>query len=101
MVHEKRLRMRCFLAVPHTSEFQRVLRAIQEGARKARFRTILLDKKLYLPGAFQEDLVGELARADCIVADITSSLSILYLWVESLQLYSCISGGELPINTLL
>jgi hypothetical protein len=31
----------------------------------------------------------------------TSSLSILYLWVEALQLYSRIGGGELPINTFL
>jgi hypothetical protein len=28
-------------------------------------------------------------------------MSILYLWVESLQLYSRIGGGELPINTFL
>jgi len=31
----------------------------------------------------------------------TSSLSILYLWAESLQLDSRIGGCELPINTFL
>lgn len=77
MVGEKRPRLRCFLSVSYTFEFKPVIEAIRQGVRKAGFRTILPEKKLYFPGTLQANLVGELARADCVVADITSENQII------------------------
>ena len=50
-----------------------------------------------IDGAWQGDGDGDYVE----VPHSASSLSILYLWVESLQLDSRIGGGELPINTFL
>ena len=59
----------CFLAVPSAPQFRRVLRAIQAAARKAHVKTTSVTTP---PSRTSRDfLVGELARCDCVVTDVS------------------------------
>jgi len=67
---------RCFLAVPFTgSKRQLYLRkVIRKGAEEAGYKLVTLDQSSVLPGStIQEAIIGELARADCIIADVSDS----------------------------
>jgi signal transduction histidine kinase len=70
MSEENRPRPRCFLALPHAPEFGPVKEAVKEGAKLANFRIIALDEPIR-PDRVRETLIGELARADCVLADLT------------------------------
>jgi signal transduction histidine kinase len=65
-------RPRCFIALPYRS-FSRVVRsAIEESAETAGFEVVSLDRlAMKSESAIQEVIVGEIARADCMVADMT------------------------------
>ncbi len=71
MPDEDRPRPRCFLALPYSPNFQRVREAIKRGVQEANFRAISLDEGPVRAGTVREALLGELARADCVVADLT------------------------------
>lgn len=74
MAHEEgRPRSRCFLAIPSSSGFDRIKDAIIKGAQETDFQIVFPDVKPFPPGTTREMLVGELARADCVIADLTSS----------------------------
>lgn len=65
---------RCFLAVPFTdSKRQLHLRdVIRKGAEEAGYQLVSLDQSSVLPGStIQEAVIGELARSDCIIADVS------------------------------
>ena len=62
----------CFLALPHSLTFEPVNEAIRAGANEAGFQTASLEQRPVLPGSsIQEAIIGELARADCIIADVS------------------------------
>jgi signal transduction histidine kinase len=62
----------CFLALP-LSLFEGVYHAIRVGANDAGYQISSLDLVPELPGgSIQESIIGELARADCIIADVSS-----------------------------
>jgi hypothetical protein len=67
----ERPRPRCFLALPYSPEFLPVREAIRNAAETANFKTISLDDQRLRSAALQEVLFSELARADCVVADVT------------------------------
>ena len=65
-------RLRCFLAIPQSPEYQSIAKAITGGIEEAGFRIVRPDRDSLFPGAApQEVVVGDLARADCVVADVT------------------------------
>src|SRR6266849_8515334 len=67
----ERPKPRCFLALPYSQEFLPVKDAIKKAAYAANFRIISLDDQRPRSEAIQEVLLSELARADCVVADLT------------------------------
>jgi signal transduction histidine kinase len=71
MPGEDRPRPRCFLALPYSPDFQRVREAIRKGVEGANFRVVALDEQAVRAVSIREALFGEVARADCIVADLT------------------------------
>lgn len=63
---------RCFLAIPHSNIYGGIRDAIQAGAQQAGYQVVSLDQSPVMPGgSIQEAIIGELARADCIVADVS------------------------------
>lgn len=63
---------RCFLALPYLSVSPLVRRAIEESAEKAGFEVVSPDRLAMRPAStVQEVVVGEIARADCLIADMT------------------------------
>jgi signal transduction histidine kinase len=63
---------RCFISLSQSRTLENVIHAITGAARRAGFDPYRLDK--VLPGAPLDELVvGEIARADCVVADITEA----------------------------
>ena len=79
MPSEDRPRYRCFLALPFSPEFSVVREAVSKGASEAGFKIVSPDQRPVLPGStIREALIGELARADCIVADITDQNPNVY-----------------------
>ncbi|MGO9097338.1 MAG: sensor histidine kinase [Bryobacteraceae bacterium] len=78
MPGEERPRPRCFLALPYSSGFQRIRKAVETGVEKANFRAVALDKQPVRFGSLREALLGELARADCVVADLTDRNSNVF-----------------------
>jgi signal transduction histidine kinase len=72
MDRDNRVRPRCFVALPYSPRFQPVREAVRKGIEEAHFRaTVLEESQPYIAGTITEALKGELARADCIVADIS------------------------------
>ena len=69
MPDEDRPPLRCFLAIPYVEDFKRVREAIQNGARQAGFRPISFDEPHSRDPS--SSLAAELARADCVIADVT------------------------------
>lgn len=64
--------LRCFLALPYVSVSPLVRRAIEETAEKSGFEVISPDQLAMRPAStIQEIVVGEIARADCMIADMT------------------------------
>jgi len=69
---QERITSRCFVALPQSPEFEATRVAVIKGAEEARFRVILWGEDRFSPGStIGETLAGDLARADCIVADLT------------------------------
>jgi signal transduction histidine kinase len=70
MSNEERPMPRCFLAISYSPEYMQVRDAIKKSAQKANFQVISLDNLLF-SGTIQEAVIGELARADCVIADVS------------------------------
>jgi len=65
-------RLRCFLALSYTQALQPLREAIRRGVEEANFRLVSLDEQpVRSVASIREALLGEVARADCIVADLT------------------------------
>lgn len=72
MPSDERPKYRCFLAFPHAEEFAAVREAAAKGATEAGYKISSHEFRPVLPNSTIRDaLIGELARADCIVADIS------------------------------
>jgi signal transduction histidine kinase len=72
MPSDDRPKYRCFLAFPFSGEFAAVREAVSDGVAEAGYKIISSDRRPVLPGSTIRDaIVGELARADCIIADVT------------------------------
>jgi nucleoside 2-deoxyribosyltransferase len=69
---DDRLRPRCFLALPFSPEFRKVREVVVESAKEAGFKITLADGLPSKTMPVREMIVGELARADCVVADLTN-----------------------------
>jgi signal transduction histidine kinase len=65
-------RIRCFLAISYSDEFRELRTAIERAASEARFRVVSGDSAVGLESTLQEAILGELARADCVIADLTN-----------------------------
>ena len=64
--------LRCFLALPYLSVAAPVRRTIEESAEKAGFEVISPDQLAMRPAStIQEIVIGEVARADVMIADMT------------------------------
>jgi hypothetical protein len=72
MPTEVRPRPQCFLALPFSTT-QSVRRAIARGVEDANFRVVGLDRRPSAAVSIWQAVVGEVARADCVVADLTGS----------------------------
>jgi signal transduction histidine kinase len=68
---DDRLRPRCFLALPFSPEFKKVRDVVVESAKEAGFKITLADGLPPKTMPLREMIAGELARADCVVADLT------------------------------
>jgi nucleoside 2-deoxyribosyltransferase len=72
MPDERPPRLRCFLALSSAQAFRPLREAIRKGVEEADFRPVSLDEQpLRAAASIREALLGEVARADCIVADLT------------------------------
>lgn len=69
MPGKNRTRLQCFVTVPPAKEFLPVQKAVRSAARKAGLRVTPPENALLS----QEKIIGEMARADCVVADITGN----------------------------
>jgi signal transduction histidine kinase/nucleoside 2-deoxyribosyltransferase len=64
------LRQRCFLTVGNSPAYQKAREALYEGAERAGFQAFWFDD--FVPGMLvPEALTGEIARADCVLAEIS------------------------------
>lgn len=71
-------RRRCFLAMPFSQEFTPLRDTVEKGAKAAGFRVTTLDRPL-LGDVLQDVLINSIARADCVIADLTGARpSILF-----------------------
>jgi signal transduction histidine kinase len=72
MPSDDRTKYRCHLAFPYSGEFAAVRNAVSGGVAEAGYEITSSDRRPVLPGSTIRDaIVGELARADCIIADVT------------------------------
>ncbi len=69
---DDRLSPRCFLALPFSSEFRKIREVVADCAKGAGFKVTLGDGLTPKTMPVREMIVGELARADCVVADLTN-----------------------------
>lgn len=69
-----RTRPQCFITIPATSESLPVEEAVRDAARRAGFR-VTPPKNVSLP---LEKVAGEIARADCVIADITNNNATVF-----------------------
>lgn len=69
---DDRLSPRCFLALPFSPEFRKVREVVADSAKDAGFKIALADGLPPKQMPVREMIVGELARADCVVADLTN-----------------------------
>lgn len=65
-------KVRCFLAIPYAKEFHGLRSAIERAASEARFRLVSGDTTSAAASTLQEAILGELARADCVIADLST-----------------------------
>ena len=74
MLRSDRDNPRCFLAVPYTNSLRRehLINSIRKAVEKADYQPVLLDQSSPLLGStIQEATIGELARSDCVIADVS------------------------------
>ena len=74
MPRSDREKPRCFLAVPfaRSKKHLHLREVIHKGAEEAGYQLVSLDQSSVLPGStIQEAVIGELARSDCIIADVS------------------------------
>ncbi len=72
MTETSDMNLRCFLALPFSAEFANVRRVVKEAAIAAGFEPISLDDRPAKVGSLEHMLFAELARTDCIVADVST-----------------------------
>src|SRR5437870_4875441 len=95
MPADDRPKYRCFLALPHAPEFAPVRDAVSRGVSDAGYKGVSLDQWPILPGiAIRESIVGDLARTDCVVADISDRNPNVYF---ELGLAEAMGKGSLII----
>src|SRR5688572_24513201 len=70
---QRRRAPRCFLAVPYTGIEPSLRQTVELSAREAGFKIISLDQSPVRHGTIQELVISEIARADCIIADLTGN----------------------------
>lgn len=87
MSNEERPKPRCFLAVPYSPKYEKILETIQKSVEEAGFKAVSSSllvagrgRPAALPGRVSssllvnhEQVAGELARADCVIADVTGN----------------------------
>ena len=100
---------RCFLAIPFTGSLgeRHLADAIRKGSEQAGYRLVSLDQSSVLPGStIQEAIIGELARSDCIIADVSNrnpniffELGLAQAMGKGILLISHEQGlGEIPFD---
>lgn len=72
------LNSRCFLALPFSPAFAEVRSAAKDAARAAGFEPISLDEHPAPAARLERVLFAELARADCVIADVTAESANIY-----------------------
>ncbi len=72
MPSDKPTKLRCFLAIPFTRDFEEVRKAIKTGVERARFEIVAFDEQPVTGSTIRKSLMGVLAQSDCIVADLTN-----------------------------
>jgi hypothetical protein len=68
--NDERPKPQCLLAVPFSREYSAVREAIRSAVMEAGFLPVSLDE-VFGPQPVSEILAGEMARSDCVVADLT------------------------------
>lgn len=67
-------RLRCFLSLSHNSSSRKIREMIEQSIKKTGFEVVSFQEGLIFPGnSFQELIIGELAQADCIIADVSDN----------------------------
>jgi len=66
------INLRCFLALPFSAEFDAVRHCVKEATLDAGFEPVSLDDHPAAAKSIERALFAELARADCIVADVSA-----------------------------
>lgn len=78
MANEKQAQLGCFVSVPFSAEFEDVRRAVNAGLAMAGFRAIELLDLSPSGRTIHETLMGALASADCVIAELTSQNPIIH-----------------------
>ena len=69
----------CFVAFPFSPQSRRVVRAVEDAARKAHFKTTSI--ALSSARTPRDSIMAEIARCDCVVADLTHPDPLLHFQV--------------------
>jgi len=72
MPDTKREQLGCFLALPFSPEFEAIRRVVNAAVTRAGFRAISFENQPPTGRSIRETLMGELAQADCVIADLTN-----------------------------
>ena len=73
MTSEKRAKLNCFVSIPFSLEFAAVQAGVTKGLAAAGFRATFVAEGTRADRKGREALVGAVASADCVVADLTSA----------------------------
>lgn len=71
MPNERQPKLRCFIAAPFSPDFDAPRKAIRTGIIRAGARAVTLDEQPASTAGLIDAIQGELARADCVIADIS------------------------------
>lgn len=84
MLEEDRHQYSCYIAIPFSEEFYLIRKAVIKGVREAGFKVVSPDK-FGLLGSIGDAIPGEIAGADCIIADLTDRNPNVYFEVGLAQ----------------
>lgn len=72
MNHHDDPKPHCFLAIPYSSKYELIREAVRDGAMEAGYLTVSINQGPLIPGTIiQETIIGEIAKADCVIADVS------------------------------